>query len=750
MLEKFYLSGNDWLMRYFDRSSNDSGSINVTVPSNVEHAFINEGLLPKDLFYGENVRLAEKYETYDYEFIKYFDVDDETASYQIVFEGVDTIAEYFINGKKIGESDNMLVEHVVPLTNLKKQGNELKVKIYSTTLFNNSKSGNAYLSTSWKGLEYVNLRRAGHTYGWDIMPRLVSAGIWKDVYIEKLKPAYIGEFYLTTRSICNEYASLQATYKITSTEVIYNKNKYDIEVVGRLNNSIFSVKTPAFSKRSVIQFDVENPKLWWPKGAGEQNLYLVTVNLYNDNVLIDSISFNYGIRTVNLLLEDENGNDDFAFIVNGEKLYMRGANHVPLSPLHSEDINRVDKAFEIINDYQMNMIRLWGGNVYESDAFYDLADKNGVLIWQDFAFSCASYPQNEEYFKQVRVEVEKVVKRLRNHPCIAIYAGDNEIDSMHCVYDVKPTLNKINREVIPNEVALHDPYRTYLPSSPYVTEKTFNKYRSVAYLYTPEQHLWGVRDWYKSPFYKDNTARFVSEIGIHGSVIEQSLTQFIPQDKLNDRYDESWILHSTDQHHNPARIKLMERHIKLMFNYVPTDYKEFCKLSSYPHAEGFKFYLENSRFNRPYTTGMLLWNYLDGWPQFSEAFVDYYFNKKMGYSAIKRSFNPILAGIKENENSRYDLVIDNQTLLNASVKYTVYDGLTNEVFADGETVVMKNSLKTVTTLSNIFFDKKLLIIKYEVDGKKYFNHFITGFPTYTVTQFDKWYDILNTLEKEYL
>ena len=134
MLEKFYLSGNDWLMRYFDRLSNDSGSINVTVPSNVEHAFINEGLLPKDLFYGENVRLAEKYETYDYEFIKYFNVDDETASYQIVFEGVDTIAEYFINGKKIGESDNMLVEHVFPLTNLKKQGNELKVKIYSTYL----------------------------------------------------------------------------------------------------------------------------------------------------------------------------------------------------------------------------------------------------------------------------------------------------------------------------------------------------------------------------------------------------------------------------------------------------------------------------------------------------------------------------------------------------------------------------------------------------------------------------------------
>lgn len=746
MLEKIFLSGNDWSVSYRDKDFTEIGVAVTYVPCNVEHILIKEGLLPENLYYGENVLKTQEFEGFNYVFTKRFDVDDVNAKYRLVFEGVDTIAEYFLNGVKIGESDNMLVEHVFEVSNLKQENNELVVKIYSTTNFNNTQTGNAYLSASWNNLEYANLRRAGHTYGWDIMPRLISAGIWKDVYLEKLKPTYISDFYLTTRAINGNNAFLQASYEITSLNAITNNGKYSIEIIGALENDVFTVKKDVYFKSNVIKFDVENAKLWWPKGAGKQNLYLVTVNLYENDVIIDKYVINFGIRTVNLSLIDEFGNDDFTFIVNGEKLYMRGANHVPLSPLHSEDLARTEKAFEIINDYQMNMVRLWGGNVYESNLFYDLADKNGVLIWQDFTFGCATYPQNETFFNKVKLEVEKVVKRIRNHPCIAIYAGDNEVDAMLSEFNVNPEINKLNREIIANEISLHDPYRDYLPSSPYVNEKVFKKYRTTALYNTPEQHLWGGRDWYKSPFYKDNTAKFVSEIGIHGSVIEDSLTKFIPKNKLNDRYDESWILHSTDQHHNPARIKLMEKHIKLTFNYVPTNYKEFCKLSSYPHTEGFKFYLENSRFNRPYTTGMLLWNYLDGWPQFSEAFVDFYFNKKRGYEIIKRSFAPILVGVKENINSRYEVVVDNQTLTDENVKYTVYDGETNNVFISGEVLAKNNSLTFIKELENIFFDKKLLIIKYEINGNTYYNHFITGFPTYEVSKFDKWYAILDSLK----
>jgi beta-mannosidase len=237
------------------------------------------------------------------------------------------------------------------------------------------------------------------------MPRLVSAGIWKDVYLEKIKPTYISDFYLTTRAINGNNAFLQASYEITSLNAITNNGRYSIEIIGALDNHVFTIKKDVYSKSNVIKFNVENAKLWWPKGAGEQNLYLVTVNLYENDVIIDKYVINFGIRTVNLSLVDEFGNDDFTFIVNGEKLYMRGANHVPLSPLHSEDLARTEKAFEIINDYQMNMVRLWGGNVYESNLFYDLADKNGVLIWQDFTFGCATYPQNETFFNKVKFNI---------------------------------------------------------------------------------------------------------------------------------------------------------------------------------------------------------------------------------------------------------------------------------------------------------------------------------------------------------
>lgn len=745
MNDKIYLSGSDWKMKYFDRMSDDVGELDYTVPSNVEHSFINAGLLPKDLFFAQNVRLAEKYETYDYEFTKFFDCDDVKSKYRIVFEGVDTLAEYYVNGVKIGQSDNMLVEHVFDVNNLKQKANELKVKIYSTTLYNNNQSASAYTTISWNNPEYVSLRRAGHTYGWDIMPRLVSAGIFKDVYLEKIKTTYIKDFYLATRQLDDNVAFLQACYEIESNDVIVNNNKYTLEIKGICGQSSFCSSNVLISKSNVIKINVSNPLLWWPKGAGKQNLYSVTAILYRNGDKVDDYHFNFGIRTVKLLLENERGDDDFTFVVNGEKLFMRGSNHVPLSPLHSEDIQRVEKEFEIISDMQMNMVRCWGGNVYESNEFYNLADKHGVLIWQDFTFGCATYPLSEEFFVKVEAEAEKVIKRLRNHPCIALYAGDNEVDCMLSEFNISPQTNTLTRKILSNQVNIHDPYRDYIPSSPFITEKHFKKYSTSASNHTPERHLWGMRDWYKSPYYKDTTAKFVSEIGIHGSVNETSLKKFIPNNKLDDRYDESWVLHSTDQRHNNSRIKLMEKHIKLIFNYLPKNYSEFSLLSSYVHAEGFKFYLENMRFKRPYTTGILLWNHLDGWPQFSEAFSDYFFNKKLGYSVIKRSYEPILMGIYEDINSRYQLKICNDTLEKINVQYRVYDGQNNEEYASGEISCNKNECKLITTLSDIFFDKKLLIIEYQTDNKKYFNHFITGFPTYTKKQFDVWYDIIKNL-----
>lgn len=750
--QRIYLSGNDWTMTYSDVRSSDSGTLPYTVPSNVEHSFMAAGLLPKDLYYAQNVRETEKYETYNYEFTKKFDCEDTNAKYRLVFEGVDTIAEYYLNGVKIGESDNMLVEHVFDVSNLKKKDNELKVCVYSTTIYNSKQTGCAYTQMTWNSSEYIYLRRAGHTYGWDIMPRIISAGIWKDVYLEKIKPTYIKDFYIATRKLEYDTAILQMCFEVESDEIIAKTDKYArdgkyvFKINGSCNGSTFFVEKELKNKSHCFDCRVENAKLWWPKGAGDQNLYDISVNLYKEDVLVDTYTLKYGIRIVKLLLEDENGNEDFVFSVNGEKLFMRGSNHVPLSPLHSEDISRVEKEFEIINDMQMNMIRCWGGNVYESDKFYDLADKNGVLIWQDFTFACNPYPMDDEFANKVKIEAEKVIKRLRNHPCIAIYAGDNEIDSMHSGQNINPETNIISREVLPMQVTLHDPYRDYLPSSPYITEKYFKKYPHEAHNHTLEQHLWNSRDWYKSPYYKDTNAKFVSEIGIHGCVTETSLKKFIPEDILNDRYDESWVLHSTDHNHNNYRIKLMEKHIKLLFDYVPKDYKEFCLLSEYAHSEGFKFYLENMRFKRPFTTGMLLWNHLDGWPQFSEAFKDYYFDKKLGYDVICRAYNPILMGVKETFSSKYQLVICNDTLENLDVSYRVYDGDTNEELANGTTKIDKNSIKELNVLKNIFFEKRLLIVEYVANGKKYYNHFITGFPTYTKEQFDRWYKIIDELK----
>ena len=738
-----------WTLKYSDSTSGDSGEIEALVPGNVELDLMRAGLLPEDLFRGENILLAEKYETYDWSFIKRFDCPEaENKRFRLVFGGVDCVAEYFLNGRQIGSSDNMLVEHEFEAAGLKRRDNELIVAIKSTVKEIDCREFSArMLAGNWgsQTAEAGVLRRAAHTYGWDIMPRAVSAGIWRSVYLEEIAEYEFGQFFIATEKADETKARLFACYELSSSAIFRACGGYTIAVSGVCGDSGFYCEAPVTFKAGSFYFDVADPRLWQPSGFGKPELYEIKAELKRGGKVVCSCRDRIGIRTAELLRSDttlENGGK-FVFRVNGREIFARGTNWVPLSPYHSLDAGRLPEALKLLKESGCNFVRCWGGNVYESDAFYDFLDENGILCWQDFSFACTAYPYDDYYARQVADEAKKVIVRLRSHPSLILWAGDNDIDSMYAGYGINPESNVISRRILPAAVVEHDRFRAYLPSSPFVSTAAFSERPSDV---TPERHLWGERNFFKSDFYAKSAAVFVSEIGYHGCVDKSSALRFLNETALDDRRSGEWILHSTDRFGSDFRVRLMEKQIAFMFGAVPDDFDSFSAASQLAQAEAYKFFIENARRRKPEKSGLIWWNLVDGWPQFADSAADYYYVKKPAFYNIARSQQPFVLLIAENESGLYELFAVNDTAERVSAQYSVSDGDTEEILLKGSVSVNENGIKKVGPIDGLYSSQRLLMIKWE-GGFSGFNHFITGNPIFDINKFKRWYARINSADK---
>ena len=731
---KISLDGK-WQLSYRNLDGGECGIISATVPGNIELDLIESGLLPRDIFMGENVVLAEKYETYEWTYTRNFEVEDESKDYRIRFDGVDTVAEYFVNGEKIGSSKNMLVEHVFSLPKLKKGSNEIKVVITPVALLMKDKDISLRLGLTWCAKDRTQgfFRKPGHAFGWDIMPRAISAGIWKSVSVEEIPEHEFERFDMTTYSVNKLNASVLVDYFIKSKNFVMRHRGYTVKVEGECGESKFAFEQTVGDVCGSLWINIPNPKIWTIRNRGQQNLYTVKITLYRDGQKLCCKSMRFGVRTVKLHYSD----DEFYFVLNGEKIYVNGTNWVPLNPYHSLDKDKLPYALNKVKESGSNIVRCWGGNVYESDEFFDFMDENGILVWQDFAFGCSTYSQDENDLSEIKDECKKVIRRLRNHASLALWSGDNENDAMYASAGIDPNLSRISREILPQAVFEHDKERTYLPSSPFVSKTNFVKGGSYDYTNCPEFHLWGARDYYKSDFYKTYNAKFVSEMGYHGSVSVESAKRFIPHDELNNRRTPSWALHSTDNHGSIHRVVLMETQIRFMFGDVPEDIERFSLLSQISQAEAYKYFIEHNRCNAK-KTGIIWWNLLDGWPQFSDAIIDYYGGEKLAYYNVIRSQNPVLMMIDPDENGNFTLWGVNDTPNAVNEKVTVTDGVTGEVLFSGEVELLPDSKTAITTL-RLYSKKRLLLINYE-NG---FNHYISGYPEYDADEYIRWYEIIN-------
>ena len=709
----------------------------ASVPGNFELDLIKVGKL-EDLYFGTNTLKAQELE--DVHVWYYTKVNIEKTNQYLHFEGIDTFSDIYVNGVLVKSTDNMHLPYDVEADWLKGK-NEVVVHIKPTMLEARTFTAPAVCYAQKYNYPSLYVRKASHMFGWDIMPRIVSAGLWKDVTLCEKNADKINEVYLVTNKIEERTDGTKVVhmrfYINTDLSGAFAKD-YKVRIEGRCGESHFIQEQVLWHNTFAFQFDISDCKLWWPKNAGEQNLYDVTVTLLRGDRTCDAYQFSAGIRTVELErtdVTDKEGNGDFCFRVNGKKIFVLGTNWVPLDAFHSNDNNRLPQALELLDEIGCNMVRCWGGNVYESKEFFDYCDKHGIMVWQDFAMGCAVYPNEQLFEQKLTEEAVYQIKRLRNHASLVLWAGDNECDLSLEWAGIKqnPNHNSLTRNVLRRLVEMHDYGRPYLPSSPFVSNAAFHGDGLM-----PEDHLWGPRDYFKGPYYKDTFVHFASETGYHGFPSPKSLDKFLEHSEQIFEADgmatDEYLVHGAGMElgmNTPYayRIKLAYDQVITLFGKVEEDFSDFVRQSQISQAEAKKYFIEKFRIGKWKRTGIIWWNLLDGWPQVSDAIVDYYYTRKLGFHYIKRSQAPVCLMFDEPEDGKLRLVAVNDLPENKNISYTVkkYMGTTNDVVVlSGDISLEADTAASVDSITISENEKEFYYMEWTMDGKTYKNHYFTN------------------------
>ena len=705
--------------------------VQATVPGNVEMDLMREGILP-DLYFSTNTLEAQNWEDAHYWYFSEFEV--ENVDSYLDFEGIDTLADIYVNGEFVQSVDNMFTRYKVRPA-FRPGRNEVVVHI-KPVMLEARKFENPAAATMMK-YNYASafIRKAPHSFGWDIMPRILTAGLWKPVTLRENQPDHIEEFYATTLEVDVEQQSAYVKFFIRSELAGDFARDYSYRIEGSCGESCFECSDRLFHTAAHKDVTLEGAKLWWPKPVGEPNLYDVKVTLYYKGAEVDAHTCRIGLRTVKLDrtdTTDTEGNGRFRFVVNGRPIFALGTNWVPVDALHANDVNRLPKALVLLDEIGCNMVRCWGGNVYEDELFYDFCDAHGILVWQDFALGCAVYPQAEDLLRRIGAEAAGQVKRLRNHACLALWAGDNEVDSAYnWSMHRDPNVNLITREVLRRAVLEHDFNRDYLPSSPYFSPAAYESGLETL----PENHLWGPRDYFKGPYYKDTFCHFASETGYHGFNSPASLQRFLAEPERIFGEDGNptaeYLVHAScmvPEMSDPYayRIGLAYRQVETLFGKAEKELAAFAKQSQISQAEAKKYFIEKFRIGKGKRSGIIWWNLIDGWPQVSDAIVDYYYCKKLAFHYIQRSQQPVCLMFDEPVDGQIALYAVNDLTEEAAVKYSVINLTTGRSVLSGSAVLAAESSAPIDSLAVTEDEQTFYLIRWEKDGKVYQNHFHTN------------------------
>ena len=740
----------EWQLTFTEPSTEKIMSAKVNVPCNIEPTLLEMGLID-DYMPADNDMACAVFESVDdWKYTKVFDAPKSKSFYkrELVFEGIDTIAQIYLNGELICDCSNMHLTYRIDVGDkLLEANNKLEVVIRSGELWarNHIKEALVESRHATSCLDSMTfLRKPRYQWGWDNAPRLLTSGIVRSVYIEDFSDCYFDEAYFYTKTISEEIIGFGAEW-IFNTDDKYIRDYKIRFTLSDDSGTVYEQWEKVYFTQGTIRCEIPKEKisLWWPEGYGEAKLYNAKLELYKGEELRAEHTERIGIRTIKLVHSEDikkGGNDEFAFYVNGVKIYAKGTNWKPLHPLTAiaDKKTKEKTALKELVNLHCNMVRVWGGGMYEDSSFYDFCNENGIMIWQDFMFACEVPTDDKAYCESVKKEAVQIVKKYRNHPSLAVWCGDNEDDL--CVEWISkgsnalPSDNVISRQILKSVTVRNDPYRSFIESSPYYSDRCYKKEETCS---LAEIHAYP-RYYNFCDTIKNANAKFIGEVG-PGEIFPVSISDSIferekerakrlwnSDEKINEQF------HQADGYFAEWRRsckKLCTE--KFGKDYSLEDWKEMAFAVNLTAAEEFKFVAEYSRVNFPRKTGVLWWSLIDMWPMlFNVSVIDSEYGRKMPYYWLEKAQqDSCLIFMKNESKDVWELYSSNCTSDTHLIEYSVtaYDENGNcDVIAKGKYNQKENCSELLQCIANP--DKPELWIAEWKDNKNvYRNHAITGF-----------------------
>lgn len=682
----------------------------ATVPGTV-HTDLMANEIIEDPFFRLNERAVQWVDKEDwmYETMLTPTADELSAQNQdLVFYGLDTYADVYLNGSPILNADNMHRTWRVNIKDKLKPGeNKLEVYFHSPIKIDLPKCDlydygfNTGPDQSQNGgifdkLVSIFARKAGYHYGWDWGPRLVTSGIWRPVVLETWSGPKIGDVQV----IQNEVNGAKAD--ITLIAEVLSDSDDNAKIEFKADGKPLASKEVALKKglnRIEVAAQVKKPRLWWPNGLGEPYLYDFTTTV-TAAAGSDSNSQEIGLRSIKLHNDKDQYGHNLYFEVNGKPVFMKGVDMVPLDNfLPRITREKYEKHVLDAKNVNMNMIRVWGGGVYEDDYFYQLCDRNGMLVWQDFMFACSTYPADEKFLTSIRHEAVDNVRRLRNHACIALWCGNNECQDVFYgwgnrkkYYEEKGVLPLLESQfkamyfkTLPEVVKEYGGGTAYRPSSPFAFEDTPSDGING------DDHYWGV--WHGRDsigHYNVKRARFFSEYGFQSFPEFESVKLYAPQERDWDINSEVMMAH---QRAGSYANNLIREYMADEFR-VPDNFEDFLYVGMILQGDAIKTAMEAHRRDMPYCMGTLVWQHNDCWPVASWAGRDYYGRWKAQQYFARKAYRDILVSpLVKGDTLNVNIISDRRTAVRGTLALKA-------MTLDGKVIWQKNIKTTARPLES--------------------------------------------------
>ena len=677
-----------WQLAFFDKRTGEERRLSASVPGDINNDLFKAGII-EDPYFGTNHKKIGWVIREDFTYETQFSAENACGSDEVYlnFDSVDLFSEIYLNGVLLGKTENMFLKYRFEIKNILKPVNKLAVKMLSTKNLMEKRNCKDHFAIFNR--ERVLIRKKQCDFGWDWCPDMSGYGICGEVYLtfeNKFKidnvfyipdtegnVTFIAELNYTLRNLVDYEGNILKNREYTKNgdtlifkiEEFPGGEKYitkEISVIG---------------KKTLVNFTLNDPKLWWPAGHGEQNLYKYAVQLKRGNEIISEKNGNFAFRTVCILQRPKTDRVlGFEFLINGKKIFINGSNWVPMECFSGlNTCEKYEKLIKLAVNGRLNMLRVWGGGLYEKDSFYDLCDKLGVMVWQDLMFSCADFPEADKKWTDNCIkEIKYQVRRLRNHPSVVYWSGGNErIGSL--VYQ-KGIGNDFIRIVLPGLLSYLDGTRPVGYQSPCSLTDIDNDYSSG------DSHAGSCEGIYETLLSGDKTdlenyrkrisdtcVGFISECALLGPNSVETDKKVYPPDKLWP-LNEFWNDRMTTNPYAYVKIPFLKRMcyiIRDMFGSDADSLEDFTKKGMQAQAEMLRAEYEYAR-STGVTSGFMNWMYNEMWPAGTWALVDYYLEPKQAYYQMKRSFSPLLVSFTLKGDGKTYLFVSNTSLEEKRVK----------------------------------------------------------------------------------